>query len=262
MNEALQLAPSLLAAVEPKGGEPEGNYWTFLTFAILVTFSLLAILAVARNGYKDKVFKNPLTSSAEQLFLFLENFAVGIIGPHGKKYLPMLATFWLWIFVSNMYGLFLPYTPTADLSSNIGLALIAVVYVQWEGIKMNGPFGHLKHFAGPKLGGGLVFVTAMIFVIEIISEAMKVVSLSLRLYGNIHGGHEVVSRLNGLGDLHIGSMHMSIPIGAVLIPIKLLTVIVQALVFTLLLSVYLGLATHHEEDHSTDSEHVLEPVHV
>ena len=271
MNEALHLAPGLLAVAESKGAEPEGNYWTFLTFAILVTITLLAVLTVAKNGYKDRVFKNPITSSAEQLFLFLENFALGIIGPHGRKYMPMLATFWLWIFIANMYGLFFPYTPTADLSSNIGLAVVAVLYVQWEGIKTNGPFGHLRHFAGPRLGGGLIFVSVMIFIIEIISEAMKMVSLSLRLYGNIHGGHEVVSRLNGLGDLHFGAAHVSVPIGAVLIPIKLLTVIVQALVFTLLFSVYLGLVTHHEEeDHSNDparqamdgEPHVFEPVHV
>lgn len=251
MNEALQLAPRLLSEVEHKG-EAEGNYWTFLTFTIVVVILLVGILLIAKQGYKDKVFKNPLSSSAEQLYLFLENFALGIIGPHGKKYMPMLATFWLWIFVSNMVGLFMPYTPTADLSSNLGLAIIAVLYVQWEGIKANGPFGHLKHFAGPKLGGALILVSGMIFIIEIISEAMKMVSLSLRLYGNIHGGHEVVSRLNGLGNFPIAGHDVAIPIGALLIPIKLLTVIVQALVFTLLFSVYLGLVTHHDEDHGHD----------
>jgi F-type H+-transporting ATPase subunit a len=162
--------------------------------------------------------------------------------------MPMLATFWIWIFVSNLFGLFFNYTPTADLSSNLGMAVIAVLYVQWEGIRANGFFGHIKHFAGPKLGGLLVLVTGMIFIIEIISEAMKMVSLSLRLYGNIHGGHEVVTNLNNLGHFSIGGTEVMIPVGAFLIPIKLLTVIVQALVFTLLFSVYLGLVTHHEEE--------------
>jgi len=269
MNQALQLAPSLLLAVEQKGGESEGNYWTFLTFAIIVVALMMGVLAWAKKGYCGKVFKNPIASSAEQLYLFLENFALGIIGPHGKKYIPMLATFWLWIFIANMVGLFMPYTPTADLSSNLGLAIVAVLYVQWEGMKVNGPFGHLKHFAGPKLGGALILVSGMIFIIEIISEAMKMVSLSLRLYGNIHGGHEVVSRLNGLGNFAIAGHEIALPIGALLIPIKLLTVIVQALVFTLLFSVYLGLVTHHEEEHGHGHEnqamdgnpHALEPAH-
>jgi F-type H+-transporting ATPase subunit a len=284
MNEALQLAPIFLlqaggpvptsATVQGKPTPPveakesEGDYTTFFTFMILVVALIIGVLLIAKKGYKERVFKSKITSSAEQLYLFLENFALGIIGPHGKKYMPMLATFWLWIFVSNMVGLFMPYTPTADLSSNLGLAIIAVLYVQYEGIRANGPLGHLKHFSGPKLGGALILVSGMIFIIEIISEAMKMVSLSLRLYGNIHGGHEVVSRLNGLGNFAIAGHDVGIPIGALLIPIKLLTVIVQALVFTLLFSVYLGLATHHDEDHGheegqgTDGHsQVLEPAH-
>jgi F-type H+-transporting ATPase subunit a len=100
----------------------------------------------------------------------------------------------------------------------------------------------------------MVLVTALIFLIEIISETMKMLSLSLRLYGNIHGGHEVVSKLNDLGQ--VGGWN--VPIGGLLIPIKLLTCVVQALVFTLLLAVYLGLVTHHEEEpggqHSASDE--------
>src|SRR5690242_18572692 len=100
MNAALQLAPRLILEAEQKPAE--GDYSTFLTFAVLVVAVLLGVLYFAKKGYSDKVFKNPITACAEQLYLFLENFALGIIGPHGKKYMPMLATFWLWIFISNM----------------------------------------------------------------------------------------------------------------------------------------------------------------
>ena len=85
----------------------------------------------------------------------------------------------------------------------------------------------------------------MNLIIEIISELMKNLSLSLRLYGNIHGGHLAVQSMNLLGK------SFYIPIGSFLMPLKLLTCVVQALIFTLLTCVYLSLVTSHgDEDHS------------
>jgi len=149
---------------------------------------------------------------------------------------------WMIIFVSNIVSLFFPTAPTADLSFNLALALISIGYVQWEGMKANGVAGHFSHFAGPKLGGGLVLISLMIFVIELISEVMKNVSLSLRLFGNIEGGHQAVVAMNELGA------GVYIPIGFFLLPVKLLTCVVQALIFTLLTCVYISLVTHHEEE--------------
>lgn len=244
---------SILAEAEEKKEPPFGIFW-YLGIVLVVIFVLLTL---AKNGYKEKVFKNVWSQRAEQLYLFLENFAVNIIGPHGRKYMPMMSTFWLLIFFSNFIGLVLPETPTANLSMNLGLAICAVLYVQWEGIKANGVFGHLSHFAGPKMAGALVAVSGLLFVIEILSEAMKLVSLSLRLYGNIHFGHEVVLNLNKLATVHREGGDWVFPVGGLLLPIKLLTCLVQAMVFTLLFAVYLSLVTHHEEGH----DHA-EPAHA
>ena len=202
------------------------------------------------------MFRQPLAQASEQLYLFIENMCVATIGSHGRKYMPMIMTFWLVIFFGNMLALFLPFSPTADLSFNLGMALISIGYVQWEGIKANGVFGHFSHFAGPKLGLAMIPITLMIFVIEIVSELMKNVSLSLRLYGNIHGGHQAVEAMNQVGS---GAF---IPLGAFLLPVKLLTVIVQAMIFTLLTCVYLSLVTsHHSDDaHGHEHEHALEPA--
>ncbi len=262
MNGALDFVPHMLASAE-EGAPKEGLVaWTNPIFYVLLMVAvMLGALSLARKGYADRVFKSKLTGAAEQLYLFLEQFAVGIIGPHGRKYMTMLCTFWLFIFVSCFVGLFTDYTPTADWSLNLGMAIIAVVYVQWEGMRANGVFGHLRHFAGPKLGGALVAVSGMIFLIEIISETMKMLSLSLRLYGNIHGGHEVVLQLNNLGNIDLGGMHLHLPVGGLLLPIKLLTCIVQPLVFTLLFSVYLGLVTHHEDEHHEQQVGVLAEAH-
>lgn len=221
-----------------------------LYFYVAITLIIVGYLVIrARAGLNNRFFTNWFTQRAEQLYLFIENMCVGIIGPHGRKYMPMMMTFWIVIFVSNLVALFTPYAPTADLSWNLGMALIAIGYVQYEGMKANGVLGHFKHFAGPKLAGPMVLISVMIFVIELISEMMKNVSLSLRLFGNIHGGHMAVDAMNKLGE------SVYIPVGFFLMPIKMLTCVVQALIFTLLTCVYLSLVTHHEDDHGHDDHH-------
>lgn len=244
MGDFLQFGTSLLAEEElPYNAVGDVvSHWFYIVFTIAV---ILGILSVAKKGFGERVFKKPLSGAAEQLYLFIENLCVGTVGPHGRKYVPMMATFWLVIFFGNVIALFFPFSPTASLSFNLGMALTAIGYVQYEGMKANGVFGHFKHFSGPKLTGLMVIISAMIFVIEIISEVMKNVSLSLRLYGNINGGHQAVEAMNHLG----GSW---IPLGEFLLPIKILTCLVQAMIFTLLTCVYLSLVTHHEEDHHDD----------
>jgi len=244
MGDFLHLGTTLLAEEEvpySAVGDVVGNWF----YIILLLAIIFGILSVARKGFTGRTFKSGPSNWAEQLYLFIENMCVGTVGPHGRKYVPMMITFWLVIFFGNILALFFPTSPTGSLSFNLGLALCSIGYVQWEGMKANGVFGHFKHFTGPKLGGLMVVISAMIFVIEIISEVMKNVSLSLRLYGNIHGGHQAVEAMNHLG----GSW---IPIGEFLLPIKILTCVVQAMIFTLLTCVYLSLVTHHEEDHGDD----------
>jgi len=243
MEELTKFGSLLAAAGKEKGGHSD-SFWGTMFYLGLVLVIVFGLLAVAKKGFRPGVFQGRLANYSEQLYLFIQNLCVGIIGPHGRKYIPMIITFWLVIFISNMVALFFPVAPTAILSFNLGMAIISIGYVQWEGIKSNGFFGHFKHFAGPKLGGPLVLISVMLFFIELVSEIMKSVSLSLRLYGNIHGGHEAVVGMNGVSSI--------IPVGELMIPIKLLTVVVQSLIFCLLTCVYISLVTHHEDDHGHD----------
>ncbi|RYG48205.1 ATP synthase F0 subunit A, partial [bacterium] len=244
-----------LASAE--GGTPHGLSFLGLAVYVGLTVAIMfGLMAAAKKGLGARVFKNAWTSRFEQLFLFIENMCVGIIGNHGRRYIPMMMTLWMVIFTANMLSLFLASAPTADLSFNLGLALVSVGYVQWEGMRSNGVAGHFRHFAGPKLGGPLVLISVMIFVIEMISEVMKNVSLSLRLYGNIDGGHQAVEKMNdlGLSLIHLpGDYTIGIPFGAFLLPIKLLTCVVQALIFTLLTCVYISLVTHDDHEHHVDT---------
>jgi len=253
MGDLLRSSTTLLAFAE--GGGHEGpSYIGLFVYVAIVLAAIFILMAQAKKGLGERVFKNWFTQRFEQLFLFIENMCVGTIGAHGRKYMPIIFTFWLMIFFGNFVALFFPTAPTADLSFNLGMALISIGYVQYEGIRANGLFGHLSHFAGPKLGAALVPISGMIFIIELISEMMKNVSLSLRLYGNIHGGHMAVEAMNKLGEAYY------IPVGAFLLPIKLLTCVVQAMIFCLLTCVYISLVTHHDEDHAHAPEGHGEPA--
>lgn len=263
----LETGLTLFAAAEEAHGESSHHGPSFLGLMVYLGLTLIVlfgILQVAKGGFKDRVFKRKSSSWFEQVFLFVEGMCVNIIGPHGRKYTPFIITFWLVIFVSNAIGLFMASTPTADLGFNLGMALISIGYVQYEGMRANGVLGHFKHFAGPKLGLAMIPITLMIFVIEIISEAIKNVSLSLRLFGNIEGGHLAVEAMNDLGHqvINLGGLQLSIPIGFFLMPIKVLTVVVQALIFTLLTCVYISLVTHHEDDHGHDGHHEPAAAHA
>jgi F-type H+-transporting ATPase subunit a len=254
MNDLGSMLPRFLAAAETsgEGGGHHAGPWSIFWIVGLVILLIFALLYVGKQGWKGHAFTNPISGMFEQLYLFLRNMALSIIGPHGEKYLPMLATLWLIIFLSNFVGLFLDFTPTADLSFNLGLAVASIAYVQYEGVRANGLFGHIKHFAGPKITGlpfaAILIVSGMIFMIEIVSELLKMASLSIRLFGNIDGGHRVVTQLNDVLHFTVAGLDIAVPFGFFLIPIKLLTCLVQALVFTLLLSVYIGLVTHHEDE--------------
>lgn len=236
-----------------EGGHHGPSYWGLIFYIGLALLILLGLMAWAKKGFSTRVFTNAPARLFEQLYLFIENLCIGIIGERGKKYVPMMFVFWSVIFVSNVISLFFPTAPTADLGFNLGMALIAVGYVQWEGIRQNGVIGHFAHFAGPKLGLPMIVISLMIFLIEIISEVMKNVSLSLRLFGNINGGHAAVEAMNHLGEGYY------IPIGAFLLPVKLLTCLVQALIFTLLTCVYISLVTH-DEHHAGEHDHEAQPA--
>lgn len=245
MDLSSSILTPIVAAAE--GGHHAPSYWGLLIYLIFTLVVIFSLMSIAKKDLGNRVFKNRWAQIFEQLYLFVENLCVGIIGSHGRKYVPMMMVFWMVIFTGNCIALFFPTAPTADLSFNLGMALVAIGYVQYEGIKANGFFGHFSHFAGPKLGGAMVIISAMIFLIELISELMKNVSLTLRLYGNIDGGHRAVEAMNELGQ------GIYVPFGAFLLPIKVLTCVVQALIFILLNSVYISLVTHHEEHH--DDEH-------
>ena len=170
------------------------------------------------------------------------------IGPTGRNYLPLIGTLGIFILTANYLGLVPGFmAPTTSINVTLGCAITTWVYYHIQGIKTQGPVAYIKHFALPP--GSPVAMAPLMFVIEIISHLSRVLSLSLRLFGNIFGEEMVILILFSL-----------IPFIAPL-PMMLLGLVtggLQAFIFVLLSIIYLQGAVaveHHEDEHGHDAPH-------
>ncbi|OVE82588.1 ATP synthase F0 subunit A, partial [bacterium K02(2017)] len=167
-----------------------------------------------------------------------------VIPHHAEDYMPMVGAVFIFIFFSNLMGVIpglLP--PTESLNTNYAVAITVFLYYNYVGLKRVGFKNYMQHFIGPSLGPSigmllfrLLFFAPLMFVIEIISHCVRPLSLSLRLYGNIYGDHQV---LNVFADLTHTNVFF-VPI--VFLAFGIFVSFVQAFVFTLLSTVYVGLA--------------------
>ena len=155
----------------------------------------------------------------------LEDFMVEITGPEGRFFFPYIATVFLYILVSNLIGL-IPgfFSPTANLNTTLALALCSFVYTHIIGIRFHG-VKYIKHFLGP-----VWWLAPMMLPIEIVGHLARVLSLSIRLFGNIFGKETVLAILFMLAGFYLAPL-----------PILFLGILVsfiQALVFMLLSVMY------------------------
>jgi F-type H+-transporting ATPase subunit a len=155
----------------------------------------------------------------------LENFMVELTGPEGRFFFPYIATVFLFILASNLIGLVPGFnSPTANLNTTLAMALCTFVYTHYIGIKFHG-VKYLKHFLGP-----VWWMAPLMLPIELIGHFARVMSLSVRLFGNIFGKEMVLSILFMLAGLYL-----------VPLPIMFLGILVsfiQATVFMLLSTIY------------------------
>lgn len=176
-----------------------------------------------------------------KLQLVLESLVGGLVGMleenvghKGRQFLGLVGTLGLFILTSNLLGL-VPFfsSPTVSLNMPVGCALVTFLYYNFQGIRAQGVGPYFKHFLGPLLPLAIIMLP-----IEIISHLSRVLSLSIRLFGNIFGEELVV--------LVLGSL---IPF-VVPVPMMLFGVfgsLLQAFVFIMLTMIYLGGAVAAEE---------------
>ncbi len=206
----------------------------FATHAILaaVIVLLLAKAATKRLRVVPQGMQNVMETYLEGVIAMGRD----VVGEsYAKKYLPLIATLGLFIFVSNILGIIPGFeSPTGNINFTLTLALIVFIYYNFEGIKKNGVVDYFAHFAGP-----VKWLAPLMFPIEIISHLSRIVSLSFRLFGNIKGDDLFLWVL-----LMLAPWIVPLPAFAILLFMAFL----QTFIFMILTYVYLaGAVLLHEE---------------
>ena len=243
-------------------GIPDHVTYTWLIMLILAGLTFVA----SRNlQLVPRGLQNFLEVVLEQFQQMIDD----VMGPEGRRYLPLIATLGLFILMGNLVGLVPGLVGvTGNLNTNAACAIVVFVAYHWIGARKQGLVPYLKHFAGPVP----LALKPLMFVIEIISHLARPLSLTLRLFGNMVGGHillAVIFLLMGLDGL-IGWALSGSAAGAViggiggavtivftvgfLYPLKILVAFLQAFIFVMLTMLYISGAIeeseHHAEHHS------------
>ncbi|RJR17943.1 MAG: ATP synthase F0 subunit A [Desulfobacteraceae bacterium] len=191
---------------------------SWLVMLILVVSALLFVRGIQLIPTKGQNFFEVLVEG-------LEKFMVEITGPEGRFFFPFIGTVFLYILVSNLIGLVPGFnSPTANLNTTLSMALCTFIYTHIIGIKFHG-VKYVKHFLGP-----VWWLAPLMLPIELIGHFARIMSLSVRLFGNIFGKEMVLSILFALAGLYLAPL-----------PILFLGILVsfiQALVFMLLSIMY------------------------
>lgn len=216
--------------------------WENVVFSLLIVsvISLIAILA----SRKAKMIPGRLQNAVEIVIGGLDDFICGILGEKGRRYTPFIGTLFIYILCMNLSGIIpLMKSPTSSWSTTLALALCVFVYVQYTGIKELGFLGYLDHMMGRPRGilAFSVFIPLMILILHIVSELVRPISLSLRLRSNIWGDDLLLSVLAGFGLV-------GVPLLVFSALLAILAAVVQAMVFSLLTTIYFALVLPHEEE--------------
>ncbi len=198
-----------------------------------------------------------LQSMAEVFYEFVSDLVRDTIGPEGRKFFPYVFTLFIWILVSNLFGLFpsLPgvphalhtFTPTSHLIVTLALAMLTISIVIVYGFYKNG-LGFFKLFAPSGLP---LWLMPLLIVIEVISFLSRPLSLAIRLFANMFAGHVILKLFAGfvVSLLSAGGAVMLFGIapffGAVAVTaLEFLVAVLQAYVFAVLTCIYLNDAVH------------------
>jgi len=220
MEHPIYFIDAILSAI---GLEHFARNYSHVTHAWFIM--LLLIISAFLFGKGVKLLPKKGQNVFEVIVGGLEDFMVEITGPEGRFFFPYIATIFFFILVSNLIGL-VPgfFSPTANLNTTLALALCTFVLTHIIGIKFHGT-KYLKHFLGP-----VWWLAPLMFILEMIGHFARVMSLSIRLFGNIFGKETVLAIFFMLAGLYLAPL-----------PILFLGILVsfiQALVFTLLSIIY------------------------
>ncbi|MBI5464228.1 MAG: F0F1 ATP synthase subunit A [Ignavibacteriales bacterium] len=224
-------------------------------FFLLLAALILAVWAIfVARSYKKNIVPRGLANVIEVLVVFVrDEIALTNMGPAGLRYVPYLLTTFFFILLMNLMGM-VPFgaTATGNIAVTAGLAIIAFVMIQLAAIRAQS-FGHyLAHLTG----GVHPILWPIMIPIEILGLFTKPFALCVRLFANMTGGHIVILSLIGLififRSLAVAPVSVVFALGIYLL--EILVAFLQAYVFTMLTSLFMGLgmqaASHEHSEHA------------
>ena len=207
--------------------------------SLLILGSLAASKISTPQGISAHIIPSgfSLTTAFDFFFEKFIQFHDSITGKRNRKYLSLSATVFLTILITNLLGLVPGFVAgTTTVMVTVALALISFLTFNFYGIREQGFFNYIKHFAGPKW-----WLAPLLFPIEIFSTCLRILTLNLRLYWNMTADHIVLGIFTDLTKFVV-------PV--VFYALGSFVCFMQAFVFTVLTMVYIFLAVDHGDEDS------------
>jgi len=218
-----------------------------IIFMWLAAIIVLLIFSVVARSYKKSLVPKGFTNFWEILIVFVrDEIAKPTIGEGYQKFLPFLLSTFFFILTMNFLGL-LPYgnTATSNIAITSTLAVFSFIVIQGSGMKKNGVFGYFKGLVPH--GIPIVFLPVL-FIVEILGLFTKPFALAVRLFANMTAGHIIIFSLIGL--IFVLQTYFVAPVSiafALFIDLlEILVALIQAYIFTILTSLFIGMAVHQD----------------
>jgi len=222
-----------------------------LVFFVVVAAAVILLAQLARRSYRAGGVPTGLAAVVETMVLFVrDEIAEKNIGHDGRRFTPLLLSFFFFILLAALLGL-MPFsaTSTGNIAVTLALATVSFFAQQWAGISK---FGLVHHFVGLVPPGMPKLLLPIMIPVEIIGMFSKPFALMIRLFANMLAGHMVITALLLLIPLAAritpaaGFMMMPVSIGLALFImfLEVLVAFIQAYIFTLLTSIFIGMYAH------------------
>jgi F-type H+-transporting ATPase subunit a len=214
---------------------------------VMMWIASLIILLIAWAATRTRALKpRGVHNVVEAIVMFVrDEIARKNIGEHGDRFVPYLLTTFVFILTCNLLGL-VPYlsTATGNIGVTAGLAIMAFLMIQIGGMREYGVLGHFKNLVPH---GIPVALLPIMIVVEFLGLFTKPFALCVRLFANMAAGHFVIVSLIGLVFLlkqaWVGAV-LSVPFALFVSGIELLVAFLQAYIFTMLTSLFIGMSVH------------------
>jgi F-type H+-transporting ATPase subunit a len=235
--------------------------YVVMSLMVLIIGTILALilrtrLSVDRPGTFQQTAELLITNS---MGFGIKDLLEENVTDHPEKHIPLVGTVAIFILLSNLMSLVPAFSaPTSVVYVPLGAAVITFIYFNWQGLRHHGFGRYLLTFAGSPLHLGDWALAVLLFPVEVISTAARLLSLTVRLWANIFASDllyitflSLLIKLTLFGWAKFSALGVVLAVLPAVIPLAFIALhmfvaIVQAYVFTVLPAIYIGIATAEE----------------